>query len=141
LKSLARSLSEPELDTLARYLSGLASAPRERILKTVARSPGPMQVLAAPRVRDGIIASRDQAAAVEMMLSTSGPLDVAAALHDAELVSSGRIAPILLWERRPALVIAAGMMLVIVLLLLRRLFTPRRKPPAPGTPVPGVASA
>lgn len=132
LKSLSKSLSETELATLASYLTGLQPAPREKVLKTVARSAGSMQVLASSAVRDAIIASRDQMFAVEMMLRPPG-FDPTATLKDAERVWNGDIDPYLMWSKHPLAVGGAGLGFLFVLLILRRLFRPRRRetpPPA-----------
>ena len=71
LNVLARNLSETELTTLASYLEGLDKGPRERVLRAVATSPSKMQILARDRVRDAILSSQDQSAAVAMMLETT----------------------------------------------------------------------
>jgi hypothetical protein len=129
LKGLARSLTEAELTTLASYLTGLEPGPRERVLRTVASAPARMHVLASARVRDAVIASTDQSAAVEMMLRESGGgIDVA--ITDLRAAWNGRIAPVLIWEKHPVLVGAALMVALMVLLLLRRLFFARRPRPA-----------
>jgi hypothetical protein len=135
LKTLARTLTEPELAVLAQYLSGLEAAARERVLRTVAAAPAQMQVLASAPVRDAILASRDQAAAVDMMLRVDGPLDPRAVGRDAELVAGGRVSPWLLWHKHPAAVVIAALALAALLLLLRRLFKPRRRAAA-ANPLP-----
>jgi hypothetical protein len=125
LKGLARSLTEAELTTLASYLTGLEQGPRERVLRTVANAPARMQVLASARVRDAVIASPDQSAAVEMMLRESGA-GMDAAVADVRAAWEGRIAPVLIWEKHPLRIGAALVVAVMVLLLLRRLFFTRR---------------
>ncbi|HRN88066.1 hypothetical protein [Hyphomicrobium sp.] len=126
LRRLARGFSEAELDTLSRYLVGLDPEPRDRILKAVAATPGKMQRLASSRVRDGLIASRDQARAVDMMLreGSGGPNAI---LADVEGAWEGQVSPILLWEKHPLPVVGFGFAIVVVLLMVRRLFRPRRK--------------
>lgn len=126
LKALAKSLSDTELGTLARYLSGLHQQPRERVLRAVAAAPRTMQVLASERVREAIIASRDQNAAVDMMLR-SGGYDPVAIWADMQLVLDGRVNPLLMWDRHPMAVGAAGVMAVFIILFLLRLFRPRRR--------------
>jgi hypothetical protein len=130
LRALARALPEAELATLARYLTGLEKKPRERVLRAVAAAPEKMRILASARVRDAVLASRDQSSAVEMMLraGASGPAEIAA---DARLAWAGQISPILMWERHPAATLLAIVPLFIVLLLLRRIFLPRRRPTPP----------
>lgn len=131
LRRLARSFSEAELDTLSRYLVGLEPGPRDRILKAVAATPGKMQRLASSRVRDGLIASRDQARAVDMMLreGSGGPQAI---WRDAEAAWEGRISPVLVWEKHPIPVVGLGFAVIALLLLVRRLLRPRR-PSAPTT--------
>ena len=133
LRRLARSFSEAELDTLSRYLVGLDPEPRERILKAVAATPGKMQRLASSRVRDGLISSRDQARAVDMMLreGSGGPQTI---WSDAEAAWEGEIAPILLWEKHPLAVVGLGFAAIVLLLLVRRLFRPRRPSAPTATP-------
>lgn len=131
LKRLARAFSEAELESLSRYLEGLAPEPRARVLAAVAATPGKMQRLAAPRVRSAVLASRDQARAVEMMLREgSGGLDVI--LDDARTAWGGDVAPILVWEKHPLVVAGLGLFAVMLLLMVRRLFRPRR----PSAPTP-----
>lgn len=122
LKPLARSLSEAELATLARYLTGLASEPRERVLRAIAERPGRMQVLASERIRDAILASRDQSAAVGMMLREGGLADPATVLDDFRLAWEGRVSPVLLWESHPVVIVALLALALVPLLMLRRLF-------------------
>jgi hypothetical protein len=126
LNSLLRSLSEDELRALAGYLSGLRPGPREKILRAIAAVPAKMQILASPRVRERIIASRDQAAAVDMMLAPPAGLSPKAFTDDAALVWDGRVAPLLLWDKHPQALSLAGFLGIIVLFWLSRLFRRRR---------------
>ncbi len=127
LKGLAHSLTEPELATLSRYLTGLQKEPRERVLRAVAANPGKMQSLASERVRGAIVASSDQTAAVGMMLRSNASLDPAAIVEDFGLVTDGRVTPVLMWEKHPLVIVAALIAIGIVLLLLRRLLFARRR--------------
>jgi len=126
LKTLARSLSEQELETLAGYLEKLEKGPRERVLRAVANNPSAMQLMAPENVRNAVIASRDQSAAVEMMLRPQGVLDPVAAYTDMVAAWEGRVSPVLIWYKHPAAVAALGVLLLLLLLLLRRLLRPRR---------------
>ncbi|HUS98173.1 MAG TPA: hypothetical protein VMX97_15710 [Hyphomicrobiaceae bacterium] len=133
LLRLTRSLSADELQTLSHYLKGLARAARTRILSVVAKTPASMRVLASARIRDGIIASRDQLAAVDMMLRSDQMMDLQAIGRDAQLAFNGRITPLLIWDKHPAAVSAAVVAMLMLLLLLRRLFSSGRRPAsAPG---------
>lgn len=126
LKPLARSLGEAELATLARYLTGLAKEPREVVLRAVAERPGRMQALAAENVRDAILASRDQSAAVGIMLREGGWADPGAMFEVFRLAWEGRVSPVLVWERHPIAVVALFLLALVPLLMLRRLFYARR---------------
>ena len=140
LKRLARGLNEGELTTLASYLTGLEKAPRERVLRAVAAEPARMQVLASDRVRDAIVASRDQLAAVAMMLRADALLEPTGLVMDVRRVVEGAIRPVLLWEKHPHIAGIAAFALLIVLLMLRRLFsTGRRRPPPSGPTVTAAA--
>lgn len=127
LKNLARGLTADELTTLARYLTGLQAGPREEVLRTIAADPVKMQLLASDRTRVAIVSSTDQAAAVGMMLRSSGTLRPAVVVEDVRLVADGRVSPILLWEKHPAVIVMGLFLVLIVLLLLHRLFVPRRR--------------
>jgi hypothetical protein len=126
LNNLLRSLSEDELKALAGYLSGLKPKPREKVLQVIAAQPAKMQILASHRVRERIISSSDQLAAVEMMLAPADGLSTKDLLHDGRLVWDGRVAPLLLWDKRPQVVGIGGVLGLILLFWLGRLFRPRR---------------
>lgn len=137
LKRLARSFSEAELAALSRYLEGLEPEPRARVLAAVAATPSKMQRLAAPRVRDAVLASSDQARAVDMMLreGSGGPELI---LADAKAAWDGKISPILMWDKHPFVIVALALFCVVLLLMLRRLFRPRR-PAGPAGPAQTTA--
>jgi hypothetical protein len=126
LKRLARALDERELDSLSRYLTALEKAPAERLLRVVVATPARMAELARGNVREAILSSRDQAAAVGMMLRVSLPLSPGALLGDTQIVLEGRVAPSLLWAKHAVAVIAAGALLLVLALLVRRLILPPR---------------
>jgi hypothetical protein len=126
LVKIARALDEPQLESLARYLTALEKGAAQRVLGAVAQSPGRMADLASPRVREAVIASRDQLAAVGMMLQTASYLDPGAPITHARLVLDGRVSAVLLWEKHGAVLIAAALLgLVLLLMLKRALLGPR----------------
>lgn len=126
LVRLARNLDEPQLDSLSRYLTGLEKGPAQRLLTAVAQTPARMAELSSPRVRDAIISSRDQSAAVAMMLQVASLPDPGAVIGHTRLVLDGRVSPILLWEKHGvALSIAAVLALMLLLILKRLLFGTR----------------
>jgi hypothetical protein len=126
LRSLAKSLSETELTTLASYLNGLQPGPRELVLRTVAADPSRMQVLASSHVRDAIIASADQGAAVNMMLQRVTAFAPRTLVHDLDLAWRGRVSPRLLWDKHPAGIAFSALLAGLLGLWLKRLFRPRR---------------
>ena len=128
LKGLGRSLTEPELVALARYLTGLDKGASGRVLRAVAQSPSRMQLLARDGVRDGILASRDQSAAVGMMLAADGGLaDPWSVATHAQLAWDGKVAPRLMWEKHPATSVSLGLVMLIILSMLKRLIFGRRQ--------------
>lgn len=140
LKSLARSLAEKELETLAGYLAGLDKLPRERVLKAVATEPGAMQLIASDRVRSAVLTSRDQMAAVDMMLRPQGVFDPVAAYEDIGRAWNGHVSPILVWEKHPVAVLLLALASLFVVLLFRRLLLPRRRHRQGGPPPPAAAN-
>ena len=127
LKMLARSLAEPELDTLSRYLTGLQKSASQRVLRAVAQNPTRMQVLASPRVRDAVLASRDQDAAVAMMLRSELLPNPAIVTRDFQQVYDGEVSPVLLWEKHTVLISVMAVLSLLILLILKRIVFGRRR--------------
>jgi len=136
LVSIASRLTAAELATLASYLDGLTKTASTRVLAAVAKAPARMRLLASARVRDGIIASRDQIAAVDMMLNQSPGFDIGEFVQDVRLTYDGKVSAILLWERHPAAIVTLAIALLILLLIFRRLFTSARPPARTNKPTP-----
>ncbi len=128
LKVLGRSLTEPELAALARYLTGLDKGASGRVLRAVAQTPSRMQLLARDGVRDGILSSRDQSAAVGMMLAADGVVpDPWTLIQHAQLAWDGKVAPRLMWEKHPVSTVGAGVLALAVLGFIKRLIFGRRR--------------
>lgn len=127
LKTLARGLTEPELGTLSRYLTGLQPSASQRVLRAVAQTPAKMQMLSSARVRDAVLASRDQDAAVAMMLRTSTLPNPATISADFGLVLDGQVSPVLVWEKHFVLLIMMALVSLIVIVYLKRLLFGRRR--------------
>ena len=121
LVRLARNLEESQLDSLSRYLTGLEKGPAQRILSVVAQAPARMAELSSPRVRDAIIASRDQSAAVSMMLQVASLPDPGMVIAHTRLVLDGRVSPLLLWEKHGVVLAVAALLTLMLLLILKRL--------------------
>lgn len=122
LRKLARTLSADELQTLSTYLTGLEQGPRQKILEAIAHDPGKMRVLTSKRVRDGVVASSDQLAAIEMMLRDNSLFDPAAAWRDMVLAWEGRVSPMLLVDKHPLALGFGAVLALMLLLMIRRLF-------------------
>ena len=133
LKSLGRGLTEPELETLASYLTGLERSAGQRVLRTVASAPAKMQSLASERVRRAVVGSADQLAAVTMMLRSTSSLDPGSVMQDFDLAWRGRVSPILIWDKHPEALSVLGVFALIVLLLMRRLFFGGRRTRLPAS--------
>ena len=121
LVRLARALDEPQLESLSRYLTGLDKGSAQRVLAVVAQAPARMAELSSPRVREAIISSRDQAAAVGMMLQVASLPDVGTVIAHTRLVIDGRVSPLLLWEKHGVALGAAALLSLMLLLILKRL--------------------
>jgi hypothetical protein len=127
LRNLARGLDEKELSALSHYLSRLSGPARDRLFGAVVANPAEMRVLSSEGVRDAIVASKDQAAAVDMVLGpASDKAEYAVLLGDFERAWEGRVHPRLIWESHPLAVIALGFAALALLLMMRRIVRPRR---------------
>jgi hypothetical protein len=126
LKRLARSLGEGELASLAGYLTTLEPPAGKRLLAAIAEAPARMQSLASARVREAILASRDQSAALGMMLRSTDLFNVNTFVGDIERVHSGAVAPELLIARYPWTLGGVAVAGLAVLMLLWRAVVGRR---------------
>jgi nitrogen regulatory protein PII-like uncharacterized protein len=126
LKTLGRALSEPELTALSAYLTGLEKGSATRVLRAVAATPAKMQVLARGSVRNGILASRDQSAAVGMMLRSDTVPDPWVIAEHTRLVMDGAVAPMLLWEKHPVVLASMALFGLLLLGMLKRLLFGRK---------------
>lgn len=126
VRQLGRSLSDAELQGLSHYMTALDRGNATRVLRAVAQQPSKMQMLSRASVRNGILASRDQGAAIGMMLKSDAVPDPFMAIEHARYVWDGKVAPMLLWEKHPVFVVSVVLAGLIVLLMLRRALFGRR---------------
>jgi vacuolar-type H+-ATPase subunit E/Vma4/nitrogen regulatory protein PII-like uncharacterized protein len=124
---LARAMTETELASLSGYLTGLEKPAGQRLLHAVAQVPSRMQTLSAPRVYNAVVASRDQLAAVGMMLASDTVPDPWQVAAHAQLVIDGKVSPILLWEKHNVFVVTAAILSLVLLSMLKRLLFGRRQ--------------
>jgi len=126
LVRLARALSETELQSLSSYMTGLERSAGQRFLAAIAQSPAKLQAIAGDTVRNAILQSRDQAAAVGMMLRSDTIFDPMQFGSDLTLVRDGRISPSLLWARYSVVLSILGLFGLMFLAVLWRLLFGRR---------------
>ena len=126
LLKLGRALGEADLTSLSGYLTGLESAARQRLLIAVVDAPAKLTNVTPQSVRTAILASRDQAAALSVMLRADGIFDFFVFRDDALLVKDGKVSPRILWARYPVALSLFAFAAFMVLMLLRRLMFGRR---------------
>jgi hypothetical protein len=127
LSGLASRMTASELGTLASYLVGLPKEASARVLRVVAQAPGRMRVLSTQRVRDAILGSQDQTAAVNMMLREDGGFEFAPLVADFRLAFNGKVSHVLLWEKHPLAVVGIALALFMLVLVMLRLFSGGRR--------------
>lgn len=126
LKRLSRALGEVELASLSGYLTSLERAAGQRLLASVAEVPARMQAVSPGPVREAILASRDQAAALNLMLRSGELFDVGQFWQDFELVRVGAVSPRLMVARYPFALAGLGVIALALLMLLWRAVAGRR---------------
>lgn len=125
-RELARALDDKQLGVLGSYVPTLSGASSARLLRAVSTSPQQMALLGKPQVRDGILSSKDQNAALGMMLASTSTPNPLTMLAHVRLVTDGQVAPILLWEKHPGVVSGLALALLLTLLMFKRLlFRPK----------------
>ena len=152
LRNLARSLVETDLGELSRYITALDKGAATRLLSAVSQTPSRMQLLGRPSVRDAILASKDQSAAVGMMLRSDVVPDPWMVAEHARYVLDGKVSPWLLWEKHPIFVGGAAFLGLALLAMMKRMLFGRRPrvvveripqsaPPPPRASAPPIRSS
>ncbi len=126
LREFARRLNDRQLAAFADYERNLEPHAAKRLLRAVADDPAVMRDLTAEGLRDAILGSRDQLAALNMIVHDNAGLlpdliDYTQILRDAKLVQNGAVSFRVFWERYWAAVVVAGFVLLVFLSWLRRL--------------------
>ncbi len=126
MREFARRLNDRQLAAFADYERNLEPHAARRLLRAVADDPSVMRELTAEGLRDAILGSRDQLAALNMIVHDNAGLlpdliDYTQILRDAKLVQSGAVSFRVFWERYWAAVLVAGFIVLVFLSWLRRL--------------------
>lgn len=126
LVKLARVSTESDLASLSTYLTALDRPARQRLLASVTEVPSRLQAVAPASVRDAILSSRDQAAALGIMLRSDSIFDFITFGNDVTLVREGKVSPWVLWARYPVAIGVLSFLGLLVLAVLWRLIFGRR---------------
>jgi hypothetical protein len=115
-------LSDKEIAAFADYQSRLEPSAARRLMRAVNEDPAIMKDLAPENLREAIISSRDQLAALDMALhEDSSLISYGRIFKDLELVQSGRVGYLIFWDRYWPSVVLAAFIALLFLSWLRRL--------------------
>ena len=125
MREFARRLNDRQLAAFADYERNLEPIAAKRLLRAVADDPSVMLELTAEGLREAILKSRDQLAALNMIIHDDASLtslfDYIRIFKDAELVQKGVVSFRVFWERYWAAVLLGAFLLLVILSWLRRL--------------------
>jgi hypothetical protein len=119
---LVLRLNTQQLTAFADYKRNLQPAAAKRLLGLAIEEPGIMQGLSGEGLRQAVIGSRDQLAALNMLTREDGSLlSYGRIVKDVELVRDGSVGYRVFWERYWLSVAVAGFVLLVLLSWIRRL--------------------
>ncbi len=122
MRDFARRLSDRQLQAFAEYERRLEPAAARALLRAVTESPGVMLELSGEGLESAILNSRDQLAALNMVIHADATLlSYGRIVKDAELVRSGDVGYRVFWERYWPSLALAGFLVLLLLSWLRRL--------------------
>jgi hypothetical protein len=125
MRDFARRLNDRQLAAFADYERNLEPIAAKRLLRAVADDPAVMLELTTEGLREAILKSRDQLAALNMIIHDDASLtslfNYTRIFKDAELVQKGVVSFRVFWERYWAAVLLGGFLLLVILSWLRRL--------------------
>lgn len=127
LRALARALTPQEMGAFAGYLQGLGTNAAVRFMSAIADEPQRMKAFASGRVQQSILGSRDQDAAIGMMLRAGALFDLVNMQTDLQLVLDGSISPLLIWDKHPSAVMGTGILVLLLLMTLLRAMSGGRR--------------
>lgn len=126
LVKLARAATTDDLSSLSQYMTKLERNARLRLLSAVTDAPARLQAVAPASVRDAILQSADQGAAVGIMLRSDSVFDFVTFWSDVTLVREGKVSPWVVWARYPVAIGVLGFFALLVLMVFWRLLFGRR---------------
>jgi hypothetical protein len=122
MREFARRLNDRQLAAFADYQRNLDAKAAKRLLRAVADDPSVMLELTGEGIREAIFGSRDQVAALNMILHDDASLfNYSRIFKDVDLVERGLVSYRVFWERYWVAVLIAGFVLLLFLSWLRRL--------------------
>ena len=122
MRDFARRLSDPQLAAFANYERRLEPGAARVLLRAVTETPSVMQELSGEGLQRAIFNSRDQLAALNMVLRADASLfSYGRIVKDAELVRNGEVGYRVFWERYWPSIGLAGFLALLLLSWLRRL--------------------
>jgi hypothetical protein len=124
MRDLARRLNDRQLAAFADYERKLEPNAARLLARTVGETPGIMQELTGEGLQNAILTSRDQVAALNMVIHNDASLfSYGRIVKDAELVQKGEVGYRVFWERYwPSLALAAFLVLLLLSWLRRQFF-------------------
>jgi hypothetical protein len=118
----ALRLNARELTAFADYERNLEPAAAKRLLGLAVEDPSIMQGLSGEGLRQAVMGSRDQLAALNMLIhENANLLSYGRIAKDAGLVRDGAVSYRVFWERYWLSIIVAGFVLLVFLSWIRRL--------------------
>ncbi len=126
LRKLARTFGEADLHVLAGYLTKLEPTAKLRLLTAVSDHPAKLVALSASGAREAVLSSKDQSAALGVLLRPDTVFDFVTFGEDVGLMRSGKISPGLLWVRYPVAISLFGALTAMILAIAWRLIRGRR---------------
>ncbi len=122
MRDFARRMSDRELAAFAEYERRLEPVAAKALLRAVTETPGVMQELSSEGLQRAIFSSRDQSAALNMVIHSEASLfSYGRIVKDAELVRNGEVGYRVFWERYWPSIALAGFLALMLLSWLRRL--------------------
>ncbi len=126
MRDFARRLSDRQLAAFADYQRRLEPGAARALLHAVSETPSVMHELSGEGLEQAIFTSRDQLAALNMVIHEDASLfSYSRIVKDAELVRNGDVGYRVFWERYWLSIALAGFLLLLLLSWLRRLLFSR----------------